>query len=228
VIGDGDLGTGGGASTATCVQASAMSFLDFDSYDGENLSFLVAGMAVGGVYMGPWELHDEADAEPDPDPTYALEMVEGFGADGYALQMSDQESKVWGGGAGFWMSNCVDAANYSGIRLQVRGATPTGFVRIEVATRDTEAPSTDGSGACTGPDCQNAVTEFALDVDPEAWTQIDLFWGDFESGVGSGGVAAPLSGFGIVGLVFAINLQYDEVGPLPAAYELSVDEISFF
>jgi hypothetical protein len=221
-------GTGGNAAV-TCFQVASTSFLDFDTYDGENLSFLVAGEPVGGVYMGPWELTDETDeASPDPAPTYALEMPTGFGDTGYALKISDQEAKNWGGGVGFWMSNCVDAATYSGIRLQVRGTVPTGMVGITVSTRDTVAPSAEGVGACMGTTCADASAEFAVGLDATAWTQVDLPWSAFTPGVGSGGVAAPLSGFGIMGLTFTVNLQYDEVGPKPGPYDLTIDEIGYF
>lgn len=228
----GGLGSGGGSggtAAVTCTQVGSTSFLDFDSYDGTNLSFLVAGEAVGGVYMGPWELTDEGDeTSPDPAPTYALEMHTGFGDTGYALNVSDQEAKIWGGGVGFWMGGCVDAATYSGVRLQVRGSVPTGTVRLEVATRDTLPPSTDGVGACTTTDCANAAAEFAVGLDPQEWTQIDLPWSAFTPGVGSGSVAAPLSGFGIAGLTFSVSVQYDEVGAIPGPYDLTIDEIGFF
>ncbi len=222
-------GSGGGTTTVSCFQVASMSFLDFESYDGTNLSFLVAGEGTNGVFMGPWELTDETGETPDPAPSYKLEMLDpGFDGTGFALKISDAEAKQWGGGVGFWMSNCVDAATYSGIRLQVRGAVPTGTVGIKVSTRDTVAPSAEGVGACTGTACADASASFTLAASADEWKQIDLPWSAFTGGVGSGGIAAPLSGFGIMGLSFSVSVNYDEVGPLPAPYELTIDEIGYF
>jgi hypothetical protein len=240
----GNTGTGtGGSSTpgnTVCanpiVLASASpGIADFDAYeegaDISSWSFALGGDSSTGIYSGPFVYGDEPDGNPE---TYG--MVAGHDST-YALGIADTLAEEYGGGMGLWMSDCLDATAFSGISFWVRGSAPTGKVKISLMMEETTSvtPATGDSnvGTCPGTDetCIHPSFEFDVSADG-SWARVELAWNRFQGG-NAAGTSVPADGHNIWQIQFDIGVTWEDGGdgayvPVPAAYELVVDDLTFY
>ena len=137
-----------------------------------------------------------------------------------------------------WISECLDATQFVGISFWVKGNAPTGQAKFSVNMRETQ-PITPSkaeykTGTCTGtdtgdpPTCVHPSFTFTL---TDTWQQIQAPWGDFTPG-NANGTQVPVDGHNIWQLQFDIALNWAQGGdggwaPVPAAYDLIVDSMTF-
>jgi hypothetical protein len=248
--GTGGAGTGtGGAATggeagaapvqkdcATITVVTSGFVTDFEDYDGVTdageWGFAFNGEAGDetAVYSGPFAYDDGTG-----DPFFG--MVAGNDSN-YGVGISNTEASEWGGGLGMWMG-CVDATSFTGIEFHVRGSAPMGTATLTLSMEDTNPPAeedpagggtciaTGEEGECTGPSAEFEVTD--------AWTLVQLPWSSFTDGTAAAGVSVSATGNEITGFTINVNLEWienpdnaDEWIPAPAAYELAVDDLSFY
>jgi hypothetical protein len=231
---------GGGASQKGCATKTVVTvpqITDFESYDGttevSSWSFPFNGTAEdpGAVYAGPFAYDDGTGA-------FTFAMTAG-NATNYGLGASNTEASAWGAGFGLWM-NCVDATAFTGVSFSVRGTMPTEKARFSLSMEETSPPDeTDASsgGTCvdTGEDedeCTAPYMEFDV---TDAWTSVQLPFASFEDGMASTGVSVAATGDTIIGFTFGIGLVWEEDSsnpgtwiPVPAPFELVVDDLAFY
>lgn len=233
----GDASQPEGKLCATKTVVTAPLLADFEAYDGVSLAeesvFSFNGDADGNnaIYVGGYGIDDES-----PNGMFTFQVVAGHDSY-YALGISNTEASVWGGALGMWMG-CMDATSYQGISFWARGSTPAGTGTFSYITEDTSAPGEDDpstGGTCdAGEDCAGPSVDFTVTAD---WTQYMFTWSSFMPGSGSGGVSVPANGDNIAGLNWGVHMMWvldpaDTTGetwiPTPDAFELAIDDISFF
>ncbi len=243
--GGSDVGTGGttGIGGAEVVQKDcavktavvSAPIINFEDYDGAtaadeySTAFNALPGEPGAVYVGPY-FYDDGTGTP-------FSGIVAGNASNYGMSVSNPAANEWGGGMGLWLG-CVDATAYQGITFWVRGSTPPGTASVSLTTEDTSPPAEAdpaGGGTCiASADAECAGPSAEINV-TDAWTQIQLAWGDFDAGTGSAGAAVPASGDNITGIGFGANLSWieDPANPgtwiaVEGAYELVIDDIAFY
>ncbi len=250
--GTSSTGGSGGGSTTVCaapitVPAASPGIADFE-YDGPALaddalgmwSFALGGDTSTGVFAGPFGYGDDGvnamTGQPTPE-TFAL--VDGNDSV-YGLSISDTMADEYGGGMGLWISECLDATGFSGISFWVRGNAPTGMAKLTLLMRETTAEvgssSTDKIGTCPGTDDQAEMSTcthptFTFPV-TDTWTEVRAAWSAFAPGSSVGTPVVP-DGRNIWQIQYDIGLEWlpDDAGvyqPTPSAYELTVDDLTFY
>lgn len=233
--------TGGSASSgagvcaaATVIKADAPGIADFDNYDGvtdlAKWSFPLGGESASGVYAGPFGYGDREGNTPE-----TFEMADGDDST-YALRIADTLAQKFGGGAGIWLSACLDASKLSGISFWVRGDAPKGEAKLTLSMGETTpaipAKADDKPGTCMGDAVTCVHPSFSFPV-TDAWTEVKVPWASFTVGDAAGTVVTP-DGSNITQVQFAVELEWipgaDGVTyePVPAPYELAVDTVSFY
>lgn len=227
--------TGGGVcAAATPIKADAPGIADFDAYDGvtalDKWSFPLGGDAASGVFAGPFGYGDREGNKPE-----VFELADGDDTM-YAIRIADTLAEKFGGGAGLWLSTCVDASKLSGISFWVRGDAPKGEAKLTLSMGDTTpavpAKADDKPGTCTG-DAMTCVHPSFLFKVTDAWTEVKVPWASFTDGDAAGTVVTP-DGGNVTQVQFAVELEWilgaDGVTyePVPAPYELAVDTLSFY
>lgn len=231
-------GSGGSSSTGTARCAASIALgtsspgiANFDDYDGATAlgewSFPLGGDTSVGVFAGPFGYGDD-HTEGDTQLPEAFEMVDGNGST-YALSISDTESTEYGGGMGLWLSECVNATTFSGISMWIRGNGPTGDAKLSLLMEETTPEADDGTCVGTTDTCIHPSYTFPVTTD---WTQVQVAWGDFMAGDAAGTAVTP-DGSNIWQIQFDIGLVWEpddsgEYVPVPAGYELTVDDMTFY
>lgn len=224
----------GVCAAATPIKADAPGIADFDAYDGvaalDKWSFPLGGDAASGVYAGAFGYGDREGNKPE-----TFEMADGNDST-YAIRIADTMAEKFGGGAGIWLSACLNASKLSGISFWVRGDAPKGVGKLTLSMGDTTpavpAKADDKPGACTGDAMTCVHPSFAFTI-TDAWTEVKVPWADFTDGDAAGTVVTP-DGSNITQVQFAVELEWvlgaDGVTyePVPAPYELAVDTLSFY
>ena len=238
-------GSGGSAGQAAAQKDCAVKMVitqpaitDFETYDGTTdlsewvFSFNDDGTGNTAVYAGVYG-YDDATGSP------SFGMVGGNAGSAYGVSISNStEATAWGGGMGIWMG-CIDASAYTGIRLWVRGSTPSGTVSISLAMEETTAPDEDdpaaggtciatgAEGECAGPSASFAVTD--------SGTQVEIPWTGFTAGTAAAGVSVPATGNNITGIGLSVSLNWIEDPsdpgnwiPVAAPYELVIDDLELY
>ncbi len=238
--GSGGAGATGGTSTVVkdCANMKALTtplLTDFESYDGTTAagswSFSFNGAWPDALYAGPY-------ADGDGTGNYSLGFVSGADGSTWAIDASNTtQATAWGGGLGIWM-NCIDASSYSGVSFYARGSTPTGNISVAIIMEDTTPPyptNPAGGGTCvisppsTG--CQPPLAKVALSAD---WTLVQIPWASFTGGMGLAGSAVAATGARIIGLLMiALYNWQDPSGtgtwtPVPAPFEIQIDDVGFY
>jgi hypothetical protein len=201
-----------GAPEPACATRPALAapgLVDFESYDGASAAldwsfeFNDDGSGMNLLYGGFFDNGDGSGAA-------TLNMV-GGDTSTWAVKATNSEASVWGGGIGFWLG-CLNASSYQGISLAVRGATPN---QNGVSVAITVDGLTEGVG----------TTIFVTDL----FTTFELPFTEFTNESGE-----TTNGDNIVGLVVNAQMMWlqDEVtedwNPIPGAYEIVVDDITFY
>lgn len=229
--GTGNAPPGNTACAAPIVISSATpGIADFEDYDGGadlgTWSFALGGDSSTGVFAGTFIYGDEATGFPE---TYS--MVEGNDST-YAFSISDTLAEEYGGGMGLWLSDCVDLTAFSGISFWVRGNAPTGQAKLSLLMEET-TPAADGEtvGTCDGTIETCLHPSYMFDVS-DTWTQVTVNWAEFLEG-DAAGTAVTADGHNIWQLQFDIPVAWvpDDAGdyqPVPAPYELVVDDMTLF
>jgi hypothetical protein len=220
-------------AAATPIKADAPGIADFDAYDGvtelAKWSFPLGGDSASGVYAGPFGYGDREGNLPE-----TLEMADGD-ASMYALRIADTLAEKFGGGAGLWLSACLDASKLSGISFWVRGDAPKGEAKLTLSMGDTTpavpAKADDKPGSCSGDAMTCVHPTFGFPV-TDAWTEVKVPWTSFTPG-DAAGTPVTADGSNITQIQFAVELNWvaDDAGvymPTPAPYELAVDTLSFY
>ncbi len=137
---------------------------------------------------------------------------------------------------GLWLSGCVDASKFSGISFWARGVAPTGTAKLSVlmkaTTSSTPATATAKTGPCAGITDKTCIhPKYDFEVS-STWTQVKVPWTAFTAGDAAGTPVQP-DGSTIWQIQFDIGLQWmpDATGayaPVPAPYELVVDDMAFY
>jgi hypothetical protein len=226
------------ADTGTCKAVAEPRLTDFDDYAtgaAQSYTFYVnapppAENAVSGGF-----LHVGDGSDTDAGSVIATEMVPGVDGTAYALQFSNDNAVNWGGllmlqftGA---TPGCLNASDYAGIELSIKGTTPSGNVGVNLGMLDT-MPSADG-GLCdnaTATDCKDASLRVALPSDPDEWKRIQIPWSAFTPGVGSDTSCVPLTGENVARLVIQPQMVYapPDWAFAPGAYSVALDDIRFY
>ena len=231
---------GTGATTAAVGTACAKPMLltkpgiaDFDNYAGAPLStwsFPMGGDKTSGILAGTFGYGDRPSGFPE---TFA--MVDGYSPP-YALEVADTASAVYGGGMGLWISECLNATNFSGISFWVRGSAPTGQAKFTILMQETTpaTPSKVGSkaGTCQGTDTTCVHPTYMFTV-TDTWTQIQIPWASFTGGSAAGTPVTP-DGRNIWQMQFDVGLTWvtpaggSAAVPVLGAYKLDVDNLTFY
>ncbi len=236
--------SGGAAGTTTAVATACAKpillavtkpgIANFDGYDGASAlstwSFPLGGDATSNIYAGTFGYGDRPNGLPE---TFA--MVDGNSSK-YALEIADTASAVYGGGMGLWISECLNATNFSGISFWVRGSAPTGQAKFTILMQETTpaTPSKVGSkaGTCQGTDTTCVHPTYMFTV-TDTWTQIQIPWASFTAGNAAGTPVKP-DGRNIWQIQFDIGLNWvtpdggSAAVPVPGAYKLDVDTLTFY
>ena len=209
--------------------ASSPLVADFEGYDGTTAAnswgwaFNGAPGSTTAVYAG---LYDSNDGTGSPLMSIA---GPGYNASKYAATISNTQATKWGGQLGMWMG-CIDASAYQGISFYVQGTVPGGSATMTLATEATTAPDTtdpNGGGTCTTGTCAVASITFPV---TSTWSQVLVPWATFTAGTANG-ASVTTDGNGITGLSWNAGLTYGAApgdagyAPVPAAYNLSVDNV---
>lgn len=223
----------GVCAAATPIKADAPGIADFDDYDGvaalDKWSFPLGGDSASGVYAGAFGYGDREGNKPE-----TFEMGEGNDST-YAIRIADTLAEKFGGGAGLWLSACLNATKLSGISFWVRGDSPKGEGKLTLSMGDTTpavpAKADDKPGTCTGDAMTCVHPSFAFPI-TDTWTQIEVPWASFKPG-DAAGTPVIADGGNITQIQFAVELEWvaDDAGvyqPTPAPYELAVDTLSFY
>jgi len=234
-------GTGGNSTPGNTVCANPIvlasaspGIADFDAYeegaDISSWSFALGGDSSTGIYSGPFVYGDEPDGNPE---TYG--MVAGHDST-YALGIADTLAEEYGGGMGLWMSDCLDATAFSGISFWVRGSAPNDAssavmtLMMEETTSSTPATADSNVGTCPGDD-ETCVAPTASFEVSDTWTEIRLAWSDFTGGRAVN-TTVSVDGRNIWQIQFDIGVEWvpgdPEYVPVPAPYELVVDDLTFY
>ena len=190
---------------ATAPTLTAPLVTDFESYDG----------SVEAGSFG-WTLFDDGASvqryaglygNSDGTGTATFSMVAGNGSV-WAASAANPAATGWGGGVGFWIQ-CVNASSFTGISLAVRGSTPTGEGVVSLTLGG------------VGYSVAIPITEtFVVQQLP------------FSSFTSDAGLAAT-SGALLEGITVSAGMVYVDDGtgtyvPEPGAYEVVVDDVTFY
>jgi len=126
---------------------------------------------------------------------------------------------------------CLDAHSFGGVQFSIKGSSPSGRFGVNLGMLDT-IPTSD-NGLCsnsTSSDCKDANVDLTLPADPATFTQIQIPWGSFTPGVGSGLSCVPVTGQNIVRLVIQPFMSYPPPNYTfqPGAYSVAVDNVKFY
>jgi len=246
-------GTGGTAGATTtppaggtaCAKSKTLSLAKpgittFDSYDGSadlsSWSFYMGGDTSSGILWGTFGYGDRESGGPE-----TFDMTTGHSAP-YALRVADTMAKQWGGGMGLWISDCLNATAFTGgISFWVRGNAPLGTAKLSAFMSETTptVASVTGhkTGTCPGNDttCVNPKFEFPV---TDTWVLIQAPWTGFAKGNAATAEAnITPDGHNLWQIQFDIGLVFapppgggdkDPWVPVPAAYELVVDDLAFY
>ena len=181
-------------------------------------------------------LHIDDGSATNGTSVITTEMVTGEGDAGYAVQISDSNAVNWGGILLFYFpsngtTTCLNAPTYSGVEFSIKGAAPSGRIVVNLGMLDTIAVK-DG-GLCdnaTATDCKNANIEWALPTDATTWAHVQVPWGAFTPGVGSGRACVPVTGQNIVQLAIQPLMSYPPPNYMlaPGPYAIAVDNVRFY
>jgi hypothetical protein len=208
---------------------------DFDTYDSSDITkwtFALGGDSATGVYAGPFGYGDNVvGAKTDAVDTF--DMVAGYSST-YALRVADSLADKYGGGLGLWIDNCLNATAFTGISFWVRGIAPAGTATLSVRMGETISSTPDSNGKygiCPGDSTTCVNPQFSFPV-TDTWTEIRAPWSAFKAGSAAGTSVKP-DGRNIVQIQWDIGLSWaaDDAGvyvPVPAAYELVVDTVTFY
>ena len=226
--------SGGGLACAKQTVLTKPGIADFDSYDGAadltSWSFALGGDSSSGIFAGAFGYGDRAGNVAE-----TFDMSTGH-TPPYAMRIADSMALEWGGGMGVWISGCLDATAFSGISFWVRGIAPTATAKISLFMKQTTssvpAQSTSKTGTCPGvtdTTCIHPKYEFEV---TDTWTEVKVPWAAFTPG-DADGTPVPADGSSIWQIQFDIGLMWmpDAAGtylPVPAAYELVVDDLTFY
>lgn len=232
-------GTGGTPATGVCaaatlIKAATPGIADFDAYDGttalDKWSFPLGGDAASGVFAGPFGYGDRDGNKPE-----TFEMADGNEST-YAIRIADTMAEKFGGGAGIWLSACVNASKLSGVSFWARGSSPKGEGKLTLSMGETTpavpAKADDKPGTCKGDAMTCVHPSFAFPL-TEEWAEVKVPWAKFKEGDAAGTVVTP-DGNNVTQVQFAIDLEWvlgaDGVTyePVPAPYELAVDTLTFY
>ncbi len=229
------------AETAQCSRVSMPTIADFDDYAGgapASYTFYLnavppADDAVLGAFL---HVGDGSDMNGGTG-VITTAMVTGEGDSGYALQIANTNAMNWGGLLSFYFPDngstpaCVDAREYQGLELSIRGASPSGRFGVSLGMLDT-IPTAD-RGLCDNPtasDCKDAAVELALPPDATTWTRFQLPWSVLTPGIGSEASCVPVTGQNIVRLVIQPFMSYPPPDYMlePGAYTIAVNNLRFY
>jgi hypothetical protein len=230
--GEGNSSSGGSPSSGRCATTVTLDsplLTDFEDYDGvtplqedanTTWSFTLGGT---GIDAGTFGYGDEPDGTAE-----AFEAVDGHDST-YAMSISDSLAgdtpEGFGGGMGLWLGRCLDLTEFSGLSFWVRGEAPTGTAKVSLFMSDTTTVSNDGQ--CDGSDSTCVHPEYEFDVTDE-WTEVRLAWSDFDPGNAAGTTVVP-DGSNVWQIQFDIGVEWSaDSEPIPAAYELVVDDLTLF
>jgi hypothetical protein len=228
--------SGGAAGTTTAVTPvcakpillAKPGIADFDNYAGAPLStwsFPLGGDQTTGILAGTFGYGDGPNDLP---ATFA--MVPGNNSTN-ALEIADTASAVYGGGMGLWISECLNATNFSGISFWVRGSAPTGKAKFTILMKETTPATGSKAGTCQGTDTTCVHPTYTFTV-TDTWTQIQIPWASFTGGAAAGTPVTP-DGRNIWQIQFDVGLNWaapdgGPIGPVPGAYTLDVDTLTFY
>ncbi len=215
-------GSGGASSTATStsgaggsddIDCSAPSVVtsplitDFESYDGATdaasweFNFNGDEDAVGAIYGGVFELEDGTGA-------YSLGFVTGADDSMWALSAQNDSAEDWGGGIGFW-HGCMDASSYTGIQFMAKGSTPVGTAGMAL-----EMPG-------------GVSVSAKFDV-PADWELVQLPFTMFSNDDGDTTNGSQIGAMSFSAHMVYMQVSPDEWVPEPGAFELTIDDLSFY
>jgi hypothetical protein len=224
-------------NTGQCTTVSTPTITNFDDYAGgaaASYNFHVNPNTANPVLGSVLHVGDGSDTGDAGTSVISTQMVTGDGGTGYALQISDTNATHWGGLLMFFIPSagaCLDAHSFGGVQFSIQGTSPSGRFGVNLGMLDT-IPTSD-NGLCsnsTSSDCKDANVEFTLPADSAAWTQIQIPWGSFTPGVGSGLSCVPVTGQNIVRLVIQPFMNYPPPNYTfqPGAYSIAVDNVKFY
>jgi len=223
-----------------CTAVSAPTIADFDDYTtgaaASTYTYYVNGKPPAADAVLGAILHIDDGSATNGTSVITTEMVTGEGDAGYAVQISDSNAVNWGGILLFYFpsngtTTCLNAPTYSGVEFSIKGAAPSGRIVVNLGMLDTIAVK-DG-GLCdnaTATDCKNANIEWALPTDATTWAHVQVPWGAFTPGVGSGRACVPVTGQNIVQLAIQPLMSYPPPNYMlaPGPYAIAVDNVRFY
>jgi hypothetical protein len=240
-------GTGGGGPPGTAcaaviaVPASNPGIADFDAYEGQmplgKWSLPLGDDTATGVFTGPFGYGDDDVDEEGQGIPETFAMVPGNDSP-YALGIADTLADEYGGGMGMWLSACLDASAFTGISFWARGIAPTGEAKLSLLMNETTStmPSSGTKkGTCDGTDSEDAPTcihpTHMFPVTDE-WTEVRVPWSEVTAGRAVSVPVVP-DGHNIWQVQFDIALMWADDGtgvyaPIPAEYELQIDDLAFY
>ena len=226
--------TGSACANPVAIAATKPAWADFENYTGTSLAtwnFALGGDMTTGVLTGTFGYGDQPSGMP---PTF--EMSAGHDSM-YAMRIADPMAMVYGGGMGLWISACLNGSAFTGITFWVKGNSPSPTATFSLGMGDTlsSTPSKPGApyGTCPGDSttCVNPTFAFPVTAD---WVQIKAPWSGFKAGSAAGTTVTP-DGKDITQLQWGVALNFvptvdggTDYEPVPAPYELVVDDVAFY
>jgi hypothetical protein len=229
-------GSGGGPTGTVCAAQAAVTAPTIATFDDctvgtGDVAVACAAPAIGGtsVFGGMFAYNDATG-----DPVFSV--LAGHTANAVSLATAGQAT-VYGGGIGIWTSGCLDASSYNGVTFWARGIAPNAgnasmTLMLEETTPSVPAAGSTNRGTCTGTGDQCKPPAFTFPV-TDTWTQIHATWAQFTGG-NSNGTPVTVTGVRIwqfqwdIGLAFVPETDGGAVYvPVPAAYELQIDDVAF-
>jgi len=235
-------GTGGSTAAAAGVACAKPIVLtkpgiaNFDNYDSASdlstWNFPLGGDTTSSILAGTFGYGDRPNGLPE-----TFMMITPGSSSTYALEVADTASAQYGGGMGIWISECLDAKSFSGVSFWTRGSAPTGKAKLSILMKETTAatPAKTGNktGTCPGTDTTCIHPNYMFTV-TDTWTQIQIPWASFTKGDAAGTPVTP-DGSNIWQIQFDIGLNWvpgptdgGAYVPVPGAYKLDVDTITFY
>lgn len=225
--GGGKVGGGTCASEASTV---APEIADFDGCAvGSDATECAVPAIAGTVLFGGVFAYDDGTGNPE------FSVVDGQAGSALSLASTEDATK-YGGGFGIWTSGCFDASSYSGVTFWVRGIAPndgtaTMALQLSDTTPSSPAPGMTNTGTCSGTTdtCKSPKATFPV---TDTWTQVHAKWSDFKGG-DAAGTPVKVTGANIIqfqwdiGLLFTLDAETNEYVPVPAPYELQIDDLAF-
>jgi hypothetical protein len=231
----GSTSTSSTSVTGTCAILTKITSPTIATFDNCTLGAITDTSPCSVAAIGATLLFGGTFAYNDGTGNPTFSVVNGHAGNAIGLT-STQNATAYGGGMGLWTNGCLNATSYSGVTFWTRGIAPnSGTASITLfwaaTTPVTPAVGVKYSGTCPGDLTTCTQPKYTFPV-TDTWTQVHAKWADFKGGAAVGTPLTPDGGnlFQFqwdIGLLFTLDAATNTYVPVPAPYELQLDDFAF-